>query len=211
MTTYEWLSLLITVVSLALSIVSIVIAQKSSAKASEANALSKTSNDLFKQANELANKANTTADGANYIALEANNLAKDSNKTSIQAKTLSEGDIELTISQLITETKREIRQISLVIAPLSSKKNRTEDDEELMKLYLNNLHGAIEDNLNAYDEACMKYRDGKVDKVRFKKNYQVQIRQLVEDASHKDYYNPPNTSRFKATLAVYEEWENSEK
>ena len=71
-----------------------------------------------------------------------------------------------------------------------------------------------EDNLNksinAYEEACAKYLDKKVDRKRFQKMYRVEVPQLVEKPELKDYFDAI-TSRYKAILKVYEMWENAEK
>ena len=68
---------------------------------------------------------------------------------------------------------------------------------------------ALEDVLNAYDEACAKYIDKKVDTERFKKLYVTEIRNLVEDNNTKSYYVMPQ-SKFQATVKVYREWNNLE-
>ena len=71
----------------------------------------------------------------------------------------------------------------------------------------NQLKALDEDVLNAYDEACAKYIDKKVDRERFEKMYMHEIRQLVEfdDFAHK--YNCIQ-SRYNATKRVYDEWNN---
>lgn len=69
---------------------------------------------------------------------------------------------------------------------------------------------AVESNINAYEEACAKYIDNKYDRKRFKKIYQISLRQLVENPQHKPYFDGV-TSRYKAILKVYSEWENPER
>lgn len=67
----------------------------------------------------------------------------------------------------------------------------------------------IEEYLNAYDQACQKYRDGKIDKVRFKKNYDRHIQRIGED---KDYgARIRHGHDYAALRSVYDEWENHEK
>ena len=92
--------------------------------------------------------------------------------------------------------------ISVIISEKLSA-NKEEIEEALKQA----LKTAQEQNLNAYEEACAKYLDGKVDKERFKKNYSVEIRQLVEKYSEK--YGA--TTPYKATIKVYNEWNNLEK
>ena len=62
---------------------------------------------------------------------------------------------------------------------------KDEEDDELRKAMIDS---ALEGVLNAYDEACAKYLDGKVDKERFKKLYHDEIRQLVDNVATKEKY-----------------------
>jgi heme oxygenase len=73
------------------------------------------------------------------------------------------------------------------------------------------VRSAMENYLNAYETACGAYRDKKIDRVRFKKSYQRELRQLVADHSFREFLFPEATSAFKAIHAVHEEWENTEK
>ena len=111
---------------------------------------------------------------------------------------ISQGQIQLEIHQMISQTKRDVLDIALKIQG-----NQTGIVQQAFET-------AREMNLNAYEEACSKYLDGKVDKERFKKNYHVEIRQLVENANNKDKFNAV-TSKYKCILAVYAEWNNLEK
>lgn len=64
---------------------------------------------------------------------------------------------------------------------------------------------AEESYRNAYEDACGKYLDEKIDKIRFKKMYQREIRRLVEEEPHKDMYAGTQTP-YASTVAVYKEW-----
>ena len=100
----------------------------------------------------------------------------------------------------------------MIMAPLKSKSNaRTISDEEkeTLKIYDKNLDSSIESMLNTYDDACAKYLDKKIDKIRFKKTFHVEIRNLIENTDLKKYFDPVN-SRYKPILKVYNEWENHE-
>ena len=135
---------------------------------------------------------------ANQMASEANEIAKKNEK-------ISQGQIELYISQLIAQTKKDVMEISLKVAENSMEEN--ESRKEILKKALNS---AVEINLNAYEEACAKYIDNKVDKERFKKNYSVSIRQEVENPMNRERFNA-TTSPYRAILKVYGEWFNLEK
>lgn len=121
------------------------------------------------------------------------------------AHKIAQGQIELNIHQLLNQTKKDVMDVTLVIAEKCS------DNDESMKAVLTQaLNTANERNLNAYDEACAKYLDNKVDKERFKKNYHIEIRQLVEDENNKSKFDA-NTSPYKGILKVYKEWNDLEK
>ncbi|MEE1061730.1 MAG: hypothetical protein UH080_07955 [Ruminococcus sp.] len=120
-------------------------------------------------------------------------------KTSQTANRIAQGEIELNIHQMINQTKKDVRDITLTVA---EKGNNTD-------ILAQAFNSALESNLNAYDEACSKYLDNKVDKERFKRNYSVEIRQLVENKNYKKYFDA-NTSPYKCILKVYHEWNNLE-
>ena len=120
------------------------------------------------------------------------------------AHKIAQGQIELNIHQLLNQAKKDEMEISILIAEKCS-----DNSSEIKSIILSALNTAIERTLNAYEEACAKYLDGKVDKERFKKNYHIEIRQLVENKNHKKHFDP-TTSVYKAILKVYEEWNNLE-
>jgi len=132
--------------------------------------------------------------------------------TSNKANNIQNGMIELELRQTIENSRSKIGDISMIMAPLKSKSNaRTISDEEkeTLKIYDKNLDSSIESMLNTYDDACAKYLDKKIDKIRFKKTFHVEIRNLIENTDLKKYFDPVN-SRYKPILKVYNEWENHE-
>ncbi len=120
------------------------------------------------------------------------------------AHKIAQGQIELNIHQLLNQTKKDVMDITIVIAEKCSN-----DDQDMKGVLTQALNTANERNLNAYEEACAKYLDNKVDKERFRKNYHIEIRQLVEDANNKDKFDA-TTSPYKAILKVYKEWNDLE-
>ena len=68
---------------------------------------------------------------------------------------------------------------------------------------------AIEELLNAYEEACAKYIDSKVDKKRFRKTYYDEIKNIVENKEFDNYFK--RGSKYNAITKVYDEWFNLEK
>lgn len=137
---------------------------------------------------------------------KANKLAKEN--TNIQF-----GMFELSLRQAIENANAKIGEIGLTMGPLKAKVDSgkgTEEEISTLTFYHASLDAAIQAMLNTYDDACSKYIDGKVDKDRFRKSYHIEIRNILERAELKKYFDP-HTSRYKPILKVYNEWENHEK
>lgn len=111
------------------------------------------------------------------------------------------GLIEIEIRNMINSAQMHLEEIT--INKLGKK--LSEDDQNKYDCL---IESAIERVKNVYDEACMKYLDGKVDKERFKKTYAIEIRQLVEN--YENDYSGVKVN-YKSTVMVYEEWNNLEK
>lgn len=118
------------------------------------------------------------------------------------ANKISQGQIELSIHQLIQQTQKDVMELSLRIA------DQEDPEEGKNEILLQVFKTAFEQNLNAYEEACAKYLDGKVDRERFKRNYIIEIRRLVEE--YKEKFDS-TTTPYKCILKVYKEWNDLEK
>lgn len=125
------------------------------------------------------------------MACVANDLTKTANDMHM-------AQVEMQIRELILSARSRYEDKAVQF------KNDT--DNEFSKAM---IESALEGVLNAYDEACAKYLDEKVDKERFKKLYHDEIRQLVVDPIIKEKYVEPQT-KFHATVKVYTEWNNLE-
>lgn len=121
-----------------------------------------------------------------------------SSESSKLSNSIRMGIAELEVRKMIVDARKVFYDVSDKIC---------EDKSEIRQQRLN---VAKEDLANAYDEACMKYLDGKIDKERFKKSYNIEIRNLVENPNFSELYDKI-TTRYKATVKVYEEWNDSEK
>lgn len=115
-----------------------------------------------------------------------------------RSSSLTKGQVEMQIREMISSAKWRYADLGIQLA--KDNQNTT---------LIASTTAALEDVLNAYDEACAKYIDNKVDKERFKKLYVTEIRNLVEDENTKSYYVMPQ-SRFQATVKVYRKWNNLE-
>lgn len=140
------------------------------------------------------------------LSVKANELSVKANELSQKDNLLAQADIEFQIASNIRETENRVSDIGIEVA-----KNLGEDVEDNVKeMFRKVFNQAIESNLNAYEEACAKYLDGKVDKDRFKKNYHKQIRRLIEDSKDLMKYFDKPSSAYKCILKVYNEWYNLE-
>lgn len=107
---------------------------------------------------------------------------------------LVQAQVEMQIRERITYART--RYEDLII------NHNKELNDELIKMV---YESTKEEFLNAYDEACQKYLDGKVDKERFKKSYFIEIQSIVESVDFKQKYDTQSTP-YKATVKVYNEW-----
>ena len=128
-----------------------------------------------------------------------------SSKASSAALNIQHASVELEIRNAIENSKNQIQNLSITFAPLKVKTNRTQDEDALFEFHQKALKSGIESLLNQYDDACAKYIDGKIDKHRFKKTYNKEIRNIVENKEFEEYFNP-TTSNYKPILIVYKEW-----
>jgi len=118
------------------------------------------------------------------------------------------GSLESQLRSAISSARKSFSEFSLIIAQ-KKEKDTIEGEKEIYKKILKERH---EDSLNAYEEACAKYIDGKIDKVRFKKSYCGEIRNLVQNKTNgEEKYFDSTTSPYKAILKVYKEWNDLEK
>ena len=109
---------------------------------------------------------------------------------------ITKGQVELQIRELISSARRHFHE--MLVACCNEEGKPKEDFQSL-------IFSAYEDVLNAYDEACKKYLDKKVDRVSFKQIYTDEIRKLVENKEFKEKHSNPQ-SRYRYILKVYEEW-----
>ena len=123
-------------------------------------------------------------------------LAKSGDSLS-QSSMTATAALEASLRSAIALARRHMDKLSA-----SMPSELADDDKEKWERL---IRSAMEDILNAYEEACAQYRDGRVEKARFKKNFYYEIRQLVEDKNYKAFFDPVS-SRYKAILAVYQEW-----
>lgn len=107
------------------------------------------------------------------------------------------GQSEIAIRETIINAKNRITDILS-----TANSNNNQYTKQCIKV-------AIEQLLNSYEEACAKYIDGKIDKIRFKKTYMDEIKNIVEANDFKEYFK--FGSKYAAIKKVYNEWFDLEK
>lgn len=145
---------------------------------------------------------------ANKASLEANRISSQNVALVAENTRLSNGNMEIQVREMISEARRFLA--SAIQNTLMSRINPDiAKNPGLVELVDNLLRDAQQDYLNAYEEACMKYIDGKIDKTRFKKTYFEEIRNIVRDKSYKEQFDFSST--YYAIKQVYDEWNNQER
>lgn len=140
---------------------------------------------------------------------KANEIAARNTALVAENTRLSNGNMEIQVREMISQARRFLA--SAIQNTIMSKIDpNIANDKELQGIVENLLRDAQQDYLNAYEEACMKYIDNKVDKVRFRKTYAEEIRNIVRDDSYKKYFDE-FSSTYYAIKQVYEKWNNPER
>lgn len=113
----------------------------------------------------------------------------------VQTQTLTaQGAFETQIRSLISDSTKEINIYAVELA-------KDPSNSILQQAFFT----AEEQYRNAYEEACGKYVDNKIDKIRFEKMYKQEIYKLLNNENQKQYY-ATNQSTYSSTIAVYKEW-----
>ena len=132
-------------------------------------------------------------------------LVKTSENAS-QNTRLSNGNLEIQVREMISSARRYLSSClhdkAVMELNLELKKN-----EELQKKIEQLIDAAFQDYVNAYEEACMKYIDNKIDCERFKKTYIKEITNLV--TKNEEMFGV--SSVYTAIKKVYNEWNDLEK
>ncbi len=106
-------------------------------------------------------------------------------------KKQSDAQMEIAVREMISSARSNLRQIIIT-------------DTSVKEALLNE---AKEELLNAYDEACAKYIDKKIDKKTFKRMYYGEIKNIVKNEEFKKMINWPK-SKFPHIVQVHQEWDS---
>jgi hypothetical protein len=146
------------------------------------------------RANRLASAALKRADEANLIASEAKDTAVS--------------DLEITVDERL-QASDEVLRFANEIALLLNKQHRSNADEARLSDLERLLPAHIEKQLNRWEQSCVLYLQGRLNRDRFKQLYRASLRATVEASFNQKYLVPPTTP-YRNIIRVYDEWEHGE-
>lgn len=124
-----------------------------------------------------------------FVARSANATARNVNK-------IENALVELEIHNALTSAKDRELDIALMRAASATEEHRS----DVLDMAVRMSH---ENTLNAYEVACFKYVDGKVDRDRFRRTYFVEIANIWK---HESEQNPQFGELYTGISAVHSEW-----
>lgn len=126
---------------------------------------------------------------------------KRSDKKAERALKLAEGSSELALRSALSEARAKVAIASKDLKDFK-RQNVGEDTSFHLKLF----YSSVEDLLNHYEGACAMYLDDKIDKKRFRKDYEIHIVNLIEKGGYGERYFNPKNERYPVILEVYKKW-----
>ena len=102
---------------------------------------------------------------------------------------VSKGQLEIEVRKMIAEKKNDFLKYC------------NSDDKKAI------IDSLIEEEINAYDQACLFYKERKIDRKSFKRAYRSEIVNLVEDSNYNEIgkFNDINC-KYDNLINVYKEW-----
>ena len=143
---------------------------------------------------ELQREANDLQEKSNDLQRQSNELQDKANKMSDIQTLTAQGALESQLRAAISDAYMRIAEMAVTLA-------KDPGNEELQRIY----KSTEELYRNAYEDACDKYLEGKVDTDSFKTMYYLEIKRLVDEKPHSEVY-ASNRMIYKCTLKVHEKW-----
>ena len=138
-------------------------------------------------------------------------FARRAERAGKSANDIAIGQSETNLRTAITAAQERLSQSNIQIATIRKGKTPeelTSDERSIYEIYLAYYDRTAEQLLKSYEDACAKYLDNKIDRLRFKKAYEKELQDLCEKERgtiHK-LLHPRDSSSYKAIWSVYEEW-----
>lgn len=156
-------------------------------------------------------KANTNAKNANTIAISANDIATGAKGIAEQALDKQGAALKLQDAALENQIYSSINTALQFMIQAAATLGATDPNSSNYGIVQQCYNTTVEGWLNAYETACLSYRNDKINKDTFKKGYQDAIRKLLQRPDLKDYFYPKETSGYLSIHEVYHEWERADK
>jgi cbb3-type cytochrome oxidase subunit 3 len=152
--------------------------------------------------------------GAVQKSKAANATADTAQKTADQAFKNSQGDSEILIHTSLSDALRRQDEafVKLIEMQLNYPREKPDDEEHFaVKAYATLSESTVQGYLNAFDIACQRYLDGKLDKKRFKKTYGARIKELFsEEKGYKKFLLDISSTKYHALHTVNNQFHNLE-
>jgi hypothetical protein len=128
-----------------------------------------------------------------------------------RSRAIAIGQTETSVRASIRMTRLAVREIALKLEELIDGRRDNQlnaQERRRVKSRAVAFNEAVEENLNAYEDACGKYIDNKIDKKRFKKSFVSEIQNLCEAKAGEifEFLHPEANTKFRAIWKVYREW-----
>ncbi|CAH6290595.1 hypothetical protein ACTQHD_19920 [Citrobacter freundii] len=156
-------------------------------------------------------KANKNAGNANAIATSANDIATDAKDIAEQALDKQGSALKFQDAALENQIYSSINTALQFMIQAAVTLGATDPNSSNYGVVQQCYNTTVEGWLNAYETACLSYRNDKINKDTFKKGYQDAIRKLLQRHDLKDYFYPKETSGYLSIHEVYHEWERADK
>jgi len=161
-------------------------------------------------------KSSRSSNKSLFHSEKANEHAKAANTFADKANEISIGQTETALREQIALARQRMEDIVLKLQEVLRGREKDKlSQEELNHLTLveKSWNSTVEGYLNAYEDACGKFIDNKIDPKRFKKMYIEEIRNICdpEREAYKRHMHPEATSKFEAIWKTYKEWHRHEK
>lgn len=141
--------------------------------------------------------------------------AYNARQASLESTLIAMGQAEGETRNLIFNTRSRYEDAAAALETFvdgRTKEELNERDKRRLEPLFKRMNSCIEEYLNAYELACGKYIDKKIDRDRFKKLYIDDIRNLSRAQDpFKSLLHPEGISKFQAFWKVYHEWHDHEK
>jgi len=149
--------------------------------------------------------------GSFYFSKQATAASQRTNQDAERANDIAIGQTETSLREQIQSTRNRSEDCMLKIVELMKGRQRVslspEEEVYIAQLELT-YRSAIEGHLNAFEDACGKYLDKKIDLSRFEKMYRTEIQTVCDHTkiTYEPHMHPESNSKFQAIWKVHQKW-----